>query len=130
MIWLTWKLFSLPPRTAIGVVRLVGVRRLFVLGVGVVIGLSVAPTTGPEFRRRMAARIAEYRSGDLAEKVRAELSTSPRTWHLPQPAVSAVGGRVTLTGSVPHAEGREELAKTAMAVPGVMGLDNQLVVAE
>jgi osmotically-inducible protein OsmY len=65
---------------------------------------------------------------DLAEKVGFELSHAPRTWHLPQPEVAVVSGRVELLGSVPHETGRDELARVAAAVPGVAAVDNRLEV--
>jgi osmotically-inducible protein OsmY len=112
--------------------RLVGYRRLMVFGIGVGVGLLVAPTTGREARDKLRA-IAESRRaaarGDLAERVRFELSHSPRTWHLPQPTVEVVDGTAVLRGEVPHEVGRSDLERTAAAVAGVVGVDNQLAVS-
>ncbi len=112
--------------------RLLGVRRMVVFGAGVGVGLLVAPVTGPEARARLRQAL-EGRSaggaGDLAERVRFELSHSPRTWHLPQPAVEVVGQTAVLRGQVPHDAGRADLERTAAAVAGVSSVDNQLVVA-
>jgi osmotically-inducible protein OsmY len=58
-----------------------------------------------------------------------ELAHAPRTWHLDQPDVAVAGGRVTLRGSVPGDDAREELARVAGAVPGVAGVDNLVTVA-
>jgi len=109
--------------------RLLGYRRLFVFGTGIAVGLLVAPTAGRELRARIQGMIDERRSaggGDLAEKVRYELSHSPRTWHLPQPDVEVIGGRAILRGEVPHAVGRTDLERTAAAVAGVVEVDNHV----
>jgi len=44
-------------------VRLTGVSNALVLGIGVLIGLAVAPTSGAEFRKRMQERLDERRGG-------------------------------------------------------------------
>jgi hypothetical protein len=119
--------------TSYRVGRRVGWSRLAALGVGVVIGLLVAPTSGAELRERLGRRAAERRrpvSDDaVAERVRYELSHSPRTWHLPQPEVEVTAGVAVLTGTVPHEEGRTDIERTVGAVPGVARVDNRLVVA-
>ncbi len=111
--------------------KLLGYRRMFVFGAGVAVGLLVAPTPGRELRARLQALLEERRGGpvDLAEKVRYELSHSPRTWHLPQPDVEVVAGRAILRGEVPHEVGRTDLERTAAAVAGVIEVDNQVGVA-
>ena len=111
--------------------RLLGYRRLFVFGAGVAVGLLVAPTTGRELRARLQTMIDERRGGpvDLADRVRYELSHSPRTWHLPQPDVEVVDGRAILRGEVPHEVGRSDLERTAAAVAGVIEVDNQVGVS-
>jgi hypothetical protein len=112
--------------------RLLGVRRLLFFGVGVGVGLLLAPTTGAEARARVRRLIEERRPAgdqDLAERVRFELSHSPRTWHLPQPVVEVVGQVAVLRGLVPHEAGRMDLERTAAAVPGVQEVDNQVGVA-
>lgn len=111
--------------------RLLGVRRLLVFGAGVGIGLLIAPTTGREMRARLQAKVDELVGGagpDLAERVRSELSRSPRTWHLPQPTVEVRGSTAVLRGQVPHDEGRQELARVAAAVAGIVDVDNQVAV--
>jgi len=112
--------------------RLLGYRRLFVFGVGVGVGLLVAPMTGPQLR----AKLRELMSGarlpsdpELGEQVRFELSHSPRTWHLPQPEVDVQDGRVVLSGSVPHATASADLERTATGVPGVAAVENLLVIS-
>lgn len=107
--------------------RLLGYRRLFVFGTGIAVGLLIAPTAGRELRAKIQGLIDERRGGaggDLAEKVRYELSHSPRTWHLPQPEVEVVGSRAILRGEVPHEVGRADLERTAAAVAGVVDVDN------
>jgi hypothetical protein len=111
--------------------RLLGYRRLFVLGAGVGIGLLIAPMTGRELRTRIQQLIDEQmgKGGDLAERVRYELSHSPRTWHLPQPDVEVIGGTAILRGEVPHEVGRSDLERTAAAVAGIVHVENQVDVA-
>ncbi len=113
--------------------RLLGYRRIFVFGAGVALGLLVAPVTGQQARARLQALLEERRGGggrgDLAERVRYELSHSPRTWHLPQPEVEVVAGRAILRGAVPHETGRADLERTAAAVAGVVDVDNHLAIS-
>ena len=139
MIWLLWKLMTLPIRVVFGVisttfktVRFVGVSRILAFGAGVGVGMSIAPTTGEQFRARLAGVQASASSAadDLGETVRYELAHSPRTWHLPQPVVSVEGNRVALTGEVPHETARADLGRTAGAVVGVAAVDNRLTVTQ
>jgi osmotically-inducible protein OsmY len=112
--------------------RLLGYRRLFLFGLGVGVGLLVAPSTGQETRDKLRRFVDSRRAGpthDLAERVRQELSRSPRTWHLPQPEVEVVNGTAILRGQVPHETGREDMVRTAAAVAGVIAVDNRLAVA-
>ena len=137
------RLIFLPARVGVGTTKLgvkagyragraVGVRRLFFFGAGVAVGLLVAPMTGPEARAKLRQLLDEWRGvgdQDLAERVRFELSHSPRTWHLPQPLVEVVGQVAVLRGQVPHDAGRADLGRTAASVAGVVEVDNQVVVA-
>jgi hypothetical protein len=112
--------------------RLVGFRRLVLFGLGVGVGLLVAPVTGREARAKLQELIEARRGaggGDLAERVRFELSHAPRTWHLPQPTVEVHDGRAVLRGVVPHETGRQDLERTAAAVAGVVDVDNLLVIS-
>jgi len=136
------RLIFLPARVGLGTTklgvkagyrtgRLLGYRRLFVFGAGIVVGLMIAPMAGRELRAKLQS-MAEERAGlggDIAEKVRYELSHSPRTWHLPQPEVEVVAGTAILRGQVPHEVGRTDLERTAAAVAGVVDVDNRLDVS-
>jgi hypothetical protein len=112
--------------------RFVGISRLLALAVGVGIGVLIAPTTGAELRqqlrRKWEGRHAPASDDAVAERVRYELSHSPRTWHLPQPEVDVVGGTAILTGGAPHETGKADIERAAAAVPGVADVDNRLVV--
>jgi osmotically-inducible protein OsmY len=111
--------------------RLIGLRRTLVFGTGVGIGMLVAPTSGHELReklrRQWESRRAPASDDAVAERVRYELSHSPRTWHLPQPAVQVVSGRAILTGGAPHATGKADIERAAASVPGVAEVDSRLV---
>ena len=137
------RLLFLPVRAGVGTTklgvktgyragRLVGARRGLVFAAGVGVGLLVAPLTGAEARARLRRALEErrpVRDQDLAERVRFELSHSPRTWHLPQPMVEVVGHTAVLRGQVPHEAGRTDLERAAASVAGVNGVDNQVVIA-
>jgi hypothetical protein len=112
--------------------RLVGYRRIFLFAAGVGVGLLLAPMTGREARSKLQALIDARRGGgggDLAERVRFELSHAPRTWHLPQPTVEVQGGTAILRGVVPHETGRLDLERTAAAVAGVVEVDNHVAIS-
>jgi hypothetical protein len=111
--------------------RLLGYRRLFVFAAGVGVGLLLAPMTGREARAKLQGLLDARRGagGDLAERVRFELSHAPRTWHLPQPTVEVQGGTAILRGLVPHETGRADLERTAAAVAGVVEVDNHIAVS-
>jgi hypothetical protein len=123
---------ALPVRITNRLGRLLGARTVVALVLGVAVGLLVAPGPGRDLRDRIRRFVAERRGTgdqDLAERVSFELEHAPRTWHLPQPEVSVLGGRVTLTGSVELDAARDELGRVASAVPGVSTLENLVVVA-
>jgi hypothetical protein len=119
-------------RTTYRTVRRIGLGRLAVFAAGAGAGLLAAPTSGAELRDRLRRRWEDRGevSGDLeiAQRVREELSQSPRTWHLPQPEVEVAEGTAILTGLVPHASGRADLERVAAAVAGVVDIDSRLIV--
>jgi hypothetical protein len=111
--------------------RLLGIRGALALVGGLALGLLFAPGPGRDLRRRLmdlAARQAATSDADLAERVAFELEHAPRTWHLPQPAVTVVAGRVALSGMVDQEAARDELGRVAAAVPGVSAVENLMVV--
>lgn len=139
MIWLLWKLITLPFRLVLGVVRLllgtigfVGLDRIVAFAAGVGVGLAVSPTPASQLRGGVAAEqeVKAARGGDIGAAVRHELATSPRTWHLPQPGVTVHGDRVALTGGVPHDQARHDLLRTAGAIAGVRAVDDHLTVED
>jgi hypothetical protein len=110
--------------------RLVGYRRLFVLGTGVAIGLLVAPVTGRELRSAIRRRIEArgVTDAELLERVRFELAHHPRTWHLPQPEVTVFERRVRLRGEIPDDAARNEMLRAAGALAGVGGVEDRYLV--
>lgn len=122
----------LPVRaTAVGARRL-GAVGVLALVVGVGIGMLFAPTSGAQLRARLRTLVGgtgAMPDGEVRVAVQQELSTAPRTWHLPQPEVAVHGGVVTLRGTVPHDTARLEVEAAAAGVRGVQGVVNDLVVA-
>lgn len=112
--------------------RLLGYRRLAVFGLGVAVGMLIAPGPGAELRARLKALVQGLQlpsDPDLTDRVRFELSHSPRTWHLPQPEVDVHEGRVVLSGDVPHETARADVERTVTSVPGVTGVENLLTIS-
>jgi osmotically-inducible protein OsmY len=124
------KIVFFPVRVTTRSLRWVGLRRLILIGIGASVALLLTPVTGAEMRRRLSRLVARrVPDADLAARVRHELSHSPRTWHLPQPSISVLQGRVVLAGEAPHATGRADLERVVSAVPGVVSVDNEIIVA-
>jgi len=110
-------------------VRFIGYRRIFLILVGVGIGLLLAPVPGEQLRARLREALQGLGGSSplvLGDKVREELASSPRTWHLPQPGISVDGARVTLSGDVPHATAAADLERTVASVKGVDEVVNEL----
>ena len=121
---------KLSARSTYRVGRLIGLRHALFLAAG--IGMLAAPTAGRDLReklrRQWEGRQAPASDVAVAERVRYELSHSPRTWHLPQPEVEVVAGKAILTGGAPHATGKADIERAAASVPGVADVDSRLVV--
>jgi hypothetical protein len=126
-----YRVGRMPVKVSARSARLPGFRGWLFFGLGVAVGLLVAPGPGRELRLRIQHQLTGggESDGDLAGKVAFELAHAPRTWHLEQPEVTVTGGRVTLRGSVPAPDARDELARVAAAIPGVDGVENLLTVA-
>ena len=124
----------LPLKACMATTRLMGFRGILLGVVGLVVGLLLAPMSGRQLREKLLASLAggaAVPDDELADKVTFELSHAPRTWHLePQPEVSVLAGRVVLRGEVRTEDDREEFGRVASAIPGVVAVDNQLVVAD
>jgi hypothetical protein len=126
VLWLV----AFPLRLTFAMLKLLGAKGVAALLVGVAAGLLFAPGPGRELRDRLRAALGGGTPPDeeLSDRVVFELAHAPRTWHLPQPDVAVTAGRVALSGSVPHETGRVELVATAGGVPGVVAVDDLLVV--
>ena len=122
---------TLAAKTGYRTGRLLGYRRLVLFALGVFVGLLIAPGPGRELREKLQALLSGGQppsDPELGDRVRFELSHSPRTWHLPQPEVDVQDGRVVLSGAVPHATARADLERTVTGVPGVAGVENLLTI--
>jgi hypothetical protein len=123
---------ALPVRVLGVLMRVAGPKAVVAFVLGAVVALLVAPGPGRELRARLVRLVGAGGPTDeeLADKVVFELGHAPRTWHLPQPEVTVIDRRVVLRGSVPHGTARDELVRVAAGIPGVAGVDDQLVVEE
>jgi hypothetical protein len=114
------------------VARRAGWKNVALLGIGFVLGLLASSVPGRSMRVALRKAITgsggETSGGGLADAVINELAHSPRTWHLTQPQVTAVGGVVTLSGSVAHETARDALERTARGVSGVTDVVSNLTV--
>jgi len=122
---------AVPVKVTRTTTRVMGIRGVIGLLVGLAVGLLFAPGPGRELRDRLKAlRVGRGHLSDaeLAERVAFELEHAPRTWHLSQPTVTVVSGRVILSGQMGQSSERDELGRVAAAVPGVAAVDNLLEV--
>ena len=126
-----YRVGKIPARAGGRVASLAGIRGWVLFLAGLALGLLFAPGRGRDLRAKLRALLDQGgdTDGGLADKVSFELAHAPRTWHLDQPGVRVVDGRVRLTGTVPTSEARAELGRVAGAIPGVAGVDNHLSVA-
>ncbi len=136
---LVFKVPAMAWRAGKGSARVVGYRRVLLLGTGIGIGLLVAPTSGEVLRGRLRDALARRRAGSepsVEERVREHLRRAPRTWHLPQPEVVAVpiidgpGWEVILAGEIASDTARRDIEQAAASVTGVVRVDNRLRLAE
>jgi osmotically-inducible protein OsmY len=127
-----WWSAKLPVRASATATRTLGLKAVLLFVAGVAIGVLFAPVRGADLRAKLLRRAqgGGLTDEELAERVGFELAHAPRTWHLPQPEVAVLQGRVELRGSVPHDRGRDELERVAASVQGVASVVNELVVDE
>jgi hypothetical protein len=128
-----YRVGTAPVRVGARATRAAGISGILCFLLGVAVGLLFAPGPGRELReraKRMLTGGGALTDEELAEKVAFELGHAPRTWHLPQPDVTVVTGRVQLRGGVPHQTARDELVRVAGSVPGVNGVDDHLELEE
>lgn len=127
-----WWSAKLPVRVSAKATRTLGIKAVLLFVAGIAVGLLFAPGPGSALRDRLMRKASGggMTDDELADRVGFELAHAPRTWHLPQPEVAVLQGRVELRGTVPHDRGREELERVAAAVAGVADVVNELVVSE
>lgn len=127
-------LFKLSIRTTFITSRAAMRSSLISLAAGVGLGWFFSSTpTGRQLVGQAHDLVNGHQSGpidddQLTAKVRTELASSTRTWHLPQPDVVVAEGVVTLTGTVPHDTAKTDLADAAAAVRGVITVNNLVTV--
>jgi hypothetical protein len=61
-----FKLIFLPLRLAIGFLKVSGLKGLVLMGIGVGVGLLIAPQKGEQLRAQLQARLDEVRAGGPA----------------------------------------------------------------
>lgn len=61
------KLVTLPVRALRTAIRVAGVRNSLLFGLGIAIGILIAPASGAQTRARLAHRLASVRAGDAPD---------------------------------------------------------------
>jgi cytidylate kinase len=84
--------------------------------------------SAPEFQPTEASRRCLHDLA-LAAKVRATLKSHPETARL-DVDVLASDGAITLRGSVPEAKHRQDIERIARTIPGVQGVESELIIIE
>ncbi len=67
----------LPLKIAKLAVRLTGISNTLLIGIGVAIGLLIAPTTGAEMRQRLQQRLDDRRNGGIDSRTGMPASDPP-----------------------------------------------------
>ena len=106
MIWLVTRFVVVPVKAALGGAKLgywtgklVGYRRLAVLGTGVAIGLLVAPGPGAQLRERLRSKLEGGTTVPLTSSVAPRTPTP--TVVVPDPVTSGGPGSAGTAGDVP-----------------------------
>lgn len=80
-------------------------------------------------RAQMREPVADDRDRGLQQDIKSALGADDELSGC-QVAITARGGRVTLSGRVPDAGQLARVLQTTMSVPGVRGVDNALEITE
>ena len=106
MIWLVTRFVVVPVKAALGGAKLgywtgklVGYRRLAVLGTGVAIGLLVAPGPGAQLRERLRSKLEGGKAVSLTSSVAPRTPTP--TVVVPDPVTSSGPSEAGAAGAVP-----------------------------
>lgn len=124
MIWLVTRLVVVPVKAALGGAklgywtgRLVGYRRLAVLGVGVAIGILVAPGPGAQLRARLRSKVDGTGASPVTVGVPPPTPTS--TVVVPEPVTTSSTGSSDPVPSVPPVvmETAQETVEATLLAP-------------
>jgi hypothetical protein len=61
------KVLLFPVRSIVLFFKMSGVKGALLFGLGILVGLLIAPQTGAEMRMRLLARLSEARNGDIPD---------------------------------------------------------------
>ncbi|MGH8909728.1 MAG: BON domain-containing protein [Egibacteraceae bacterium] len=95
------------------------------IAIGYVIGLLTAPKREAESNADIEAH-AVWAAQPLAEEIRAQIASDPRTSALPDIKVDVANGTVFVRGTVPRDFDQDTLREVVEGVPGVHDVDLQL----